>query len=134
MKLTLENIKKLRNETNKGLTVAVCDYVIKKWNEYENKNDIFLGVINYGCSSGIVANLVYYHDTLEFYEDLKNEINDLLVETLDACGCNSPAELFSKNWDDTDPLALECNNKNLLAWFGFEETTKNIANDFNIEW
>ena len=134
MKLTIENIKKFRRKSNSGLTNYVCNYIIDKWDNYDDKENILLDVINLGCVSGIVTNLIYFKQTSAFYDFYKHEINNLLVETLDGCGCNSPADLFGKNWDDTDVLALEANNQNLLAWFSFEETMKNIANEFNIEW
>ena len=133
-KLTKQKIKDFKKQSDNALVKYVCDYIISKWDNYDDKNDILLSVINLGCSSGIVGELVYYHDTLKFYEKFQYEIVSLLNECLDSCGCNSPVELFGKNWDKRDPLAIEDNNKNLLAWFGFEETIKNIANKFNIEW
>ena len=45
MKLTLQNIKKLKQETNSFLTKKVCNYVINKWSDYSNKTDIFTDVL-----------------------------------------------------------------------------------------
>ena len=50
--------------------------------------------------------------------------------------------LFGDKYDKGDPLFLDYLNKNLLAWFGFEETSRNIYEqlkdktkyqDFNFE-
>ncbi|MDO5569824.1 MAG: hypothetical protein Q4G04_06990, partial [bacterium] len=38
----------------------------------------------------------------------------------------STEELFGNKFDKTDPLILECSNRNLLAWFGFEEMANSI--------
>ena len=75
----------------------------------------------YGCVSGMVSNLIYYDDTNKFYDEYREEINELLSETLNMTGL-SINELFGKNFDSDDPLILDYSNKNLLAWFGFEET------------
>ena len=86
--------------------------------------------MQYGCQSGIVSDLIYYHDTVRFYNKHADEINEILKDLLWGCGYNSPSELFGDKWDNDDPLALETFNKNLLAWFGFEETMRSIANNF----
>ena len=128
-KLTLENVKKIKNETNNKLTKCVCDYIVENWNNYEDKKDIFLNIMRDGCKSGACSDLTYYSQTKNFYETYKYEINELLYKS----GWNNLSELFGKEWDKTDLLALEDNNKNLLAWFGFEETLTNIAYKFGIE-
>jgi len=72
-----------------------------------------------GCVSGMVSELTYYDDTVEFYERHKREIGELLTEILDDSGI-SAAQLFGDKWDKADPLANDALNKNLLAWFAFE--------------
>ena len=134
-KLTKQSLKNFKNESDNALTKIVCDYIINEWDdEHEDDNEkILLDIINYGCATGSVHWLVYSSDILKFYEDFKNEICGLLVEVLDSCGYNSPADLFGKNWDNTDPLAFYESNKQTLAFFGFEETIRIIANEFGIE-
>ena len=131
LKLTLENIKKIKNETNNKLTKIVCDYIVNEWDdEHEDNNkNIFLDIINYGCANGSVHWLTYSSDILKFYEDFKHEINELLYK----CGYTDLSDLFGDKWDKWDPLAIEEHNQNLLAWFGFEETLTNIAIKFGIE-
>ena len=68
MKLTLKNIKKIKQDTDNKLTKDVCNYVIGKWHDYDNKNSIFTDVLHYGCQSGIVSSLIYYSDTMKFYQ------------------------------------------------------------------
>ena len=128
-KLTLENVMKIKTETNNKLTKYVCDYIIKNWDKYDDKNDIFLDVIKCGCESGVCRDLVFYEQTKRFYETYKHEINNLLWRS----DFNNLTDLFGDKWDPYDPLALEGDNQNLLAWFGFEETITNIANKFGIE-
>lgn len=131
MKLNLTNVKRIKSETNNKLTKHVCDWVVGRWGDYDNKKSIFSEVLNYGCQSGIVGELIYYSDTLRFYKRYRDEINELLYDCFNEMGVYSPADLFGKKWDKEDMLALETNNQNLLAWFGFEETLRNIAYNFD---
>lgn len=133
MKFTKQNIKRINQEAkenNDGLTESVTDYILDKWDEYDDKKNIVTDVLEHGCQSGIVGSLIYYADTIAYYEANKNAINRLLYETMDECGIYDPSELFGDKWDKEDPLAIDDYNKNLLAWFGFEETMRKVAREF----
>ena len=130
MELTLINIRKLKSESDNKLTNHVCGYVINRWHDYDDKINIFKDVLYMGCVSGIVSELVWYSQTVAFYKKYRNEINTLLYELIDGTGLHSLTDLFGKNFDAEDPLALNTHNQNLLAWFGFEETLRIIGNNF----
>lgn len=130
MKLTLTNIKELKRSSDSPLTKRVCNYVIDRWSDYTDKKNIFTDVLNHGCQSGIVSELIYYTDTVRFYQQYKEEINGLLYDAMNGTGLYSPSELFGSKWDKEDPLAQDTYNQNLLAWFGFEETLRNIGYSF----
>ena len=95
---------------------------------YDTEKDQLEDLLQHGCVSGMVSHLIYYGDTLQYYHDHKEEINDLLTENLFNTGLSVP-EMFGDKWDKEDPLVLETNNQNLLAWFGFEETAFHYANE-----
>lgn len=130
MKLTLANIKALKQDSNNALTKRVCNYVIDEWGNYDDKKNIFTDVLHYGCQSGTVGFLIYYHDTIAFYKKYQDEINELLSNTMSNSGLYDLSELFGDKWDKDDPLIRDCSNQNLLAWFGFEETLRNIGLNF----
>ena len=130
MKLTLANIKKLKHNSASPLYKRVCNYIIDRWNDYNDKKNIFTDVLYHGCQSGIVSELIYYTDTMRFYKQYRNEINELLYDTMNSTGLYSPSDLFGEKWDKEDPLAQNDFNQNLLAWFGFEETLRKIGLDF----
>lgn len=130
MKLTVNNIKELRRDSDNKLFRHVCSWVIRRWSDYSDKTYIFRDVLEHGCVSGIVSELIYYSDTIRFYKRYRDEINELLKGLMDSTGLYSMKELFGKNWDDEDPLILETHNQNLLAWFGFEETLRNVGLNF----
>ena len=129
LKLTLENVEKIKNGTDNKLVKWVCDYVMRKWYEFDDKKYIFLDVIKNGCISGVCRDLIYCEQTKRFYETYKHEINELIYKS----DYDNLADLLGSDWDRHDPLALEGSNQNLLAWFGFEETITNIAIKFGIE-
>lgn len=130
MKLTLANIKELKRNSDNALTKRVCNYVINKWSEYDDKKHIFTDVLDYGCQSGVVGELIYYSDTVAFYKKYKEEINELLYSFMNSTGLYALSEIFGKRWDNEDPLINDTYNQNLLAWFGFEETLRNIGLEF----
>ena len=76
----------------------------------------------HGCISGMIPELIYYDDTNEFYDTYKTDINDLLSNLTQDTGL-SVEEMFKDQFDENDPLIIDCFNKNLMAWFGFEETS-----------
>ena len=130
MKFTLKNVKELKKESRSPLFKRVCNYVISEWGNYDDKMYIFTDVLDYGCQSGMVGFLIYYSDTVRFYKQYRQEIDDLLYEYMEETGLYSPAELFGKRWDNEDPLGRDDYNQNLLAWFGFEETLRKVGYEF----
>lgn len=129
MKLTKENVEKLKGKS--ALTDYVLDYVLDRWDDYDDKKVIFSDVLEHGCQSGVVTSLIYYDDTTKFYDNYRDEINALLYDLMAETGIYNPSELFGDKWDREDPLVLDVLNKNLLAWFAFEETLRQIASNFD---
>lgn len=90
-------------------------------------------LMQHGCQSGMVGELISYNDTIAFFNKYKKDILDLLEETMKEYGASSPAKIFGKNWDDEDYFIREQHNQNLLAWFGFEETVRKIAYELELD-
>jgi hypothetical protein len=118
----------LKHDTESPLQSAVAEWLIEKGEEYGSGwegawEDLERG----GGESGIVSGLIYYKDTTAFFDTHKQEILELLKNTLKETGYDSPAQIFGDKWDNSDPLAFDQYNKNLLAWFAWEETARIIA-------
>jgi len=77
-----------------------------------------------GCISGMVGPLVNCVDTIAFYEEHKEEINELLVQQEEDLG--EPVLKILNGYDKTDPLCLQRQNQNLLTWYGFEEIANQV--------
>ena len=76
MKLTLSNVKELKSNSSSPLFKRVCNYVIDRWSDYNDKKYIFTDVLNHGCQSGVVTELIYYSDTVRFYKQLRHNFMD----------------------------------------------------------
>jgi len=116
------------------LKSAVIRILKDKVKDYKGDyKTLFEEILQYGLQSGIINELVYYDDTKAWFKKYNTEISRLLKDTMYELGANSPSQVFGNKWDETDPFASETNNQNLLAWFSFEETTREIANRLGYE-
>lgn len=130
MKLTQKSIREIRKNSENALEKRVCSYILDRWGDYDEKRYIFTDVLHYGCQSGTVGFLIYYRDTVAFYQKYRSEIGELLCDEMRDTGLYAMTELFGDRYDEEDPLANETHNQNLLAWFGFEETLRRIGHRF----
>ena len=84
-------------------------YPIKSW---------FNDLLSHGCICGFVGSLIYYRDTHKFFDDHYYEIDELRTDWEDAVGV---------------PFIIKNDLKNDLAWFGFEETARLIADELGLD-
>lgn len=126
-----EDLLELYEGEENTLRSYVLEYLIDRFDDYDKIEDCINEILSYGCASGCVSSLIYYRDTLTFYERFSSEINTMVYELCRNCNTFVMHELFSR-WDETDPLCLETNNRNLLAWFGFEETLYRVSLELEV--
>ena len=134
-KIDLDKLKEIGAKTNFPLTKKVVSILARNYSDggYSSMPMYLDEILRNGLQSGVISELIYYKDTLAFYKKYKKEILSLLKELLYETGSNSPADLFGKNWDNDDFTIEDTKNQNLLAWFAFEETTRDLANQLGIE-
>lgn len=119
----LENLK-----GDNKLTNYVIDHYIDESSNYTSVDELLKSMEDlqeHGCISGMINELMYYDDTSKFFDEYKDEINEIvsdLTQNLDF----SLEGLFGSNFDKNDPLIIDYYNKNLLAWFSFEEVSNKI--------
>jgi len=102
----------------------VIEDVISSVDSVEELKSRLDDILEHGCISGIVGSMIYYSDTIAFFERHKEEINNRLAELIENTGLNL-CELF-KNFDNYDPLCLDTYNQNLFAWYGYEDVCANL--------
>lgn len=80
--------------------------------------------VQHGCGSGVVSSMIYYSDTLAFFKRYKKDILKLLKEVCNEYGC-STLELL-RDFDADDIFCEDTHNRNLLAWFAYEEINNRL--------
>ena len=125
---SLEKLNKLYADAEEN---SVMRYVIEDIMDgretAEEMASYINGVLEHGCVSGWVSSLIYYSDTTKFYEEHKEEINEMLYTLLSDVGDYNLCHMF-KDWGEEDPLALDMYNQNILAWFAYEEKVYELSN------
>lgn len=101
----------------KNLKNNVMEILIDMQYEGYELQDVITDVLNHGCASGIVGALTYYSQTRKFFIDNMDEIFDLYNEYIQEFG----------------GIGFEI-DFNSLSWFAFEEVTRIIADEMEINW
>lgn len=109
-----QKIEDIKNETSNELEKAVCLDIL----DSEEPAQYIKEILQHGCVSGIVGILIYYNDTKAFYIKYMEEIEDIKTELEEEQG---------------EPLKMGTPNYNWLAWLGYEETARKIADKIGLE-
>lgn len=115
--LTKKSLREMKINSNSSLQKAVITDLLSQGTTQEIVCYI-KDVLNHGCISGTVSMLIYYKDTEAFFKKHFAEIFDLLNEIKEELGEYPNFEINSNN----------------LSWFAYEEVTRKIAYEFEIEY
>ena len=181
----LNVLKTMETETT-GVKNDVINFLLDNNNNNEDLQANLQDINNYGCQSGMVSHLIYYTDTVEYFEEHESEIMEMLaqlgvvdVESWDglqelsdifpqldsADDRNEYAEnwkmekaeeempeAYGDDWDEMDedeqmdaiqeyasniiiydnnPMELNRQDKNYLAWAIFEYEAVNLENELS---
>jgi hypothetical protein len=85
---------------------------------YESIAAFFTDLQKYGCISGLISGWVYYCDTHAFFDRHYAEIEELRRDLEDCIG---------------QPMQIDGDLKNTLAWFGFERVASQIWEEMGLE-
>ena len=133
-----KNLLKMENKILKKLTDKIeeeeglREFVINELIDIETDEEIkgFVGdTLQHGCQSGIVSSLIYYKDTNDFFDKFENEIEDLITQNMEEQGIKT-RPLFIEGLNGS--AENQTQEKNLLCWFVFEETLREINQEFKI--
>ena len=109
------NYENLKNEVMEILESMAVDSSLE---------EVVEEVIYYGCVTGIVPSLIYYYQTEAFFNRHKDAINELAHELSE--------DLYGNPFEIYHNLNGGC-SKNNMAWFGFEEVTRMIASELEMD-
>jgi len=124
----VKKLKELASQSKSPLVKKVASIIASKKTNggYDTLQSVFQD-ISYGLQSGVISELIYYGDTIKWFKKYNTEISRMLRNSMEDMGVDSLSDLFGKNWDKTDPFANDTQNQNLLAWYSFEETARNLS-------
>ena len=109
----LNLLNSMVKNTESELKKAVLESLIDKAEVCESNEEIMTmvnNILTYGCTSGIVPDMMFYRDTESFFNTHSEEIFDLMNEKRD------------EGWDLNN---IEF-SKNNLAWWAYEVITSQI--------
>lgn len=112
MKRYFELLNDLYGESK--LKNNVIDIILENIEDYEEPKEFLEDVMNYGCASGIVSELIYFNDTKDFFIKHMEEIFDIY---------NDIKDNLSPDFEV---------NANNLSWLAFEYMTNIIYNEIEI--
>lgn len=121
---------KLYNVAETKLERAVASIAGKRGGDC---TDFVKDVLSGGCVNGTVGELIYTGDCVAFYRKHKKDIQSLVKDLMNDCGIDSMKGLFGDKFDSEDPFCEENENQNLLAWFGFEEALRLLADRIELD-
>ena len=75
----LNELKTMENGTT-GVKQDVIDYLLDLAQDSEDAQGILDNIVVHGCESGMVNHLIYYKDTVAYYEEHEEEIKNLVTE------------------------------------------------------
>lgn len=114
------------------LEVAVGEWLIEQLESYEDLKDVLNDLLQNGCSSGMVESLIYSSDTEKFHDTHEDDIWELANEQKDQLGHGTVLEMFA-NLNGADSVESKGQFKNLLAWYAFEETARDLGHRLEID-
>ena len=127
-------IKALKDlETINPLQEYVKAYILDNYEDDEEITGFISDLMRNGCVSGMIGELCYYKDTNDFYDKFEDDIEDLIEEYGDNCGYQNRMETIA-SLNGADDVGNMIQEKNLLAWFGFERAVNDIADELGVGW
>ena len=120
----------LRDMKRDRLFKRVINEIVADSKDYSGENmqerlQARLSDVGHGLSSGIVGSMIYYKDTTKFFNLYRKEIEKLWQEFSFETGMKL-SDL--RDFDESDPFIRDTSNKNLLAWWAYEEIAVMLEN------
>ena len=127
MKFTKKALNELKKteEFNSRVERKVINSLLSTGLTVEELKDHIKDILQYGCISGAVNDMIYYTDTVKFFNCYRQEILSMLQDP----------DKIANYFDDTywlDHKRYSIEEKNHLAWFIYEDIVCRIALHFDL--
>src|SRR5699024_12105418 len=74
----LLNVLKTMEIETTGVKNDVINFLLAQAQDNEDAEGILDNIVTHGCESGMVNHLIYYKDTVKYFEDHESEIKEML--------------------------------------------------------
>ena len=122
-KKALNELKKDKNFNNRVERKVINDLINTGLTTEELKDHI-KDIVQCGCISGIVSSLVYYSDTVRFFNCYRQEILTMVQDP--------DKNIYSEYTYLLNDKKYSVSQKNDLSWFAYDNTVIRIAFYFNL--
>ena len=122
-KKALNELKKTE-EFNSRVERKVINDLINTGLTTEELKDHIKDIVQCGCISGIVPSLIYYSDTVRFFNCYRKEILSMVQDP--------DKNIYSEYTYLLNDKKYSVSQKNDLAWFAYDNTVIRIAFYFNL--
>ena len=122
-KKALNELKKTE-EFNSRVERKVINDLINTGLTTEELKDHIKDIVQCGCISGIVPSLIYYSDTVRFFNCYRKEILSMVQDP--------DKNIYSEYTYLLNDKKYSASQKNDLAWFAYDNTVIRIAFYFNL--
>ena len=122
-KKALNELKKV-NQFNTKLEKRVINDLLNTGLSTEELKDHIKDIVQCGCISGIVPSLIYYSDTIKFFNCYRKEILSMLQDP--------DKNIYSEYTYLLNDKKYSISQKNDLSWFAYDNTVIRIAFYFNL--
>lgn len=134
----LSNILKANVEIHGNeLRGVVAQMLLDNVDHVSDLENYVSDVMQYGCISGCVSGMIYYHETVKFFDDNIEFIEDLLNEydLLDEDQLDRFITVKYADEDDYEELEemydlSVVTEKNKYAWMAFELVTSDLYDEY----
>ena len=118
------NELKRSEEFNSRVERKVINDLLNTGLSTEELKDRIKDIVQCGCISGIVPSLIYYSDTVRFFNCYRKEILTMLTDP--------DKNIYSEYTYLLNDKKYSVSQKNDLAWFAYDNTVIRIAFYFNL--
>lgn len=121
-------LENMQAETQ-GVKADVINYILEMSQDAEDAEGLLDNIVTHGCESGMVNHLIYYKDTVAYYEEHEEEIKNFVadiygIEELESWdGIQDLSEMFpvdsaDDRHEDAEADIREIASSNMIEYYG----------------
>jgi len=98
---------------------------VTQWVRVNLPKEQIAEVIEHGMEGGIVSELIYYRDTVKFYDHFSKDIWSMLEDSTLSYGADGIIA-YINHFHNVDNIWSETQFKNMLAWWAVETACQDM--------